>query len=117
MIKLAIIRNFALATALGMLLFAEFLHPIFHEHETCSWQENQCLTSGTSYLVQGDAVFVHAEYACPICYSMFLKYCANNSTFIGLCNYLNSTILLTLNFVFVETHFTGSPRAPPIVFS
>jgi hypothetical protein len=113
MIKSAIMRNLALTIAMGLLLFAEFLHPVFHNHDTCSKQETQYFVDGAPCLVQGDFELEHTEDACPICSSMFLKYCANNSTFIGLCNYLNYAILLPLNFIFVETHFTGSPRAPP----
>lgn len=115
MIKLTIMRNSVLAIALSLLLFAEFLHPIFHD--TCSKQESQCFASGALCLEQGDATFVHTEDACPICSSMFLKYCANNSTPIVSCSYYMTAVLSPLDFVFVETYFTGSPRAPPIVFS
>ncbi len=113
MIILTAIRNSALAIAIGVLLFAELLHPAFHNHETCSRHEDQYLVDGTPCLVQGDLEIEHSEDFCPICSSMLLKYCANNSTSIRLCNYLNSTIGLPQSFIFVETYFIGSPRAPP----
>jgi len=118
MINLTTIRNSVLALAMGVLLFAEFLHPLFHNHhDTCSGQESQCFSDDTPSLVQGDFEFAHAEHACSICSTMFLTYCANDSTSIVSCKYQDFAVLLPQDFVFVKTHFTGSPRAPPVVFS
>jgi hypothetical protein len=112
--NLTTIRNSALAIAVGLLLFAEFLHPVFHNHDACSRQESQCFVGGTPCLAQGDAAFAHVEYACSICSAMFLKYCASDSTFVVRCNYQDTAVLLPQYFVFVETDFTGFPRAPPV---
>ena len=118
MINLTTIRNSVLALAMGVLLFAEFLHPVFHNHhDTCSRQESRCFTDDTPCLTPGDFELERAEHACSICSSMFLTYCANGSTSIVLCKYQDSAVLSPLNFVFVETDFTGSPRAPPVIFS
>ena len=115
MINLRTIRNLVLASAMGVLLFAEFLHPLFHnDHDTCFKQESECVTDRTSFLAQGDFELVHADHACSICASAFLKYYAGDSVAVVLCSYQDSAALLPQNFVFVKTHFTGSPRAPPV---
>ncbi|MFA6102131.1 MAG: hypothetical protein WCV67_11515 [Victivallaceae bacterium] len=110
MINLTTIRNSALALAMGLLLFAEFLHPAFHNHATCS----RSLTGGTTGLAQGDFEFTHAGHACLICSSMFLKYCANVSSAIVICNRQDIVILLPPDFIFIETNLTILPRAPPV---
>jgi hypothetical protein len=109
------IKNSVLALAMGVLLFAEFLHPAFHNHhDTCSRQESQCFTGKTPALVNSDLKFTHVDSACSICASAFLKYYAGDSVAVVLCSYQDSAALLPQNFVFVKTHFTGSPRAPPV---
>jgi len=119
MINLTTIRNSVLALAMGVLLFAEFLHPLFHNHhDTCSYgQESQCFSVDTPSLVQGGLEFPHVDYACSICTSTFLKYCANDSRSIVSYKYQDFAVLLPQDFVFVKTVFTGYPRAPPVVFS
>jgi len=126
MINLTIIRNVALVIAMGMLLLAEFLHPVFHNHSLFPGQESKCITGATPCLVQGDTALkhdadkgiAHAEYPCPICSSTFLKYCASDSSSVVLyCNQDPAAVLPPQDFVFVETNFTGSPRAPPVLFS
>ena len=118
MTNLMTIRNSALAIAMGVLLFAEFLHPFLHNlHDTCSTLETQCFTDETPALVKSDLKFTHVDSACSICASAFLKYCANDSTSIASCNYQGSEVSLPQDFVFVKTVFTGYPRAPPVVFS
>ena len=126
MINLTIIRNVVLVIAMGMLLLAEFLHPVFHNHSIFPGQESKCANGGTLCLAQGDTalrhdtdtVLAHAEYACPICSSTFLKYCASDSSPAVLyCYHDTVTVLPPPDFVFVETNFTGFPRAPPVLFS
>jgi len=104
---------------MSLLLFAEFLHPLFHNHhhDTCPSQESQCLTDNTPCLTQGDFELAHAEHACSICSSMFLTYCASDPSPIISCKYQDSAVLSPLDFIFVATDFTGSPRAPPVIFS
>ena len=115
MTNLVTIKNSVLALAMGVLLFAEFLHPAFHNHhDTCSRQESQCFTGKTPALVNSDLKFTHVDSACSICASAFLKYYAGDSVAVVLCSYQDSAALLPQNFVFVKTHFTGSPRAPPV---
>lgn len=115
MINLTTIRNSVLALAMGVLLFAELLHPFLHNlHDTCSRLESQCFTGEMPALVKSDLMFTHVDSACSICASAFLKYCANDSTSIASCNYQDSEVLLPQDFIFVKTHFAGSPRAPPV---
>lgn len=113
MISLTMIRNSGLAIVFGLLLFAEFLHPVFHQHDSCFMQENQYCTAEFPDLMPVDGSLMHGEYACSICATMFMKYCFNNSILTVACSYHESAVLLSLDFVFVETNITGSPRAPP----
>lgn len=115
MINLTTIRNSALAIAMGVLLFAELLHPLLHNlHDTCSRLESQCFTGEMPALVKSDLKFTHVDSACSICASAFLKYCPGDSTGSLLCNYQGSEVLLPQDFIFVKTLFAGSPRAPPV---
>ena len=115
MINLTTIRNSALALAMGVLLFAEFLHPFLHNlHDTCSTLETQCFTDETPALVKSDLKFTHVDSACSICASAFLKYYAGDSRVVVFCSYQDSAVLLPRDFIFVKTNFTGSPRAPPV---
>ena len=115
MTNLVTIKNSVLALAMGVLLFAEFLHPAFHNHhDTCSRQESQCFTGKTPALVNSDLKFTHVDSACSICASAFLKYYAGDSTGSLLCNYQGAEVSLPQDFVFVKYYFTGSPRAPPV---
>ncbi len=115
MINLRTIRNLVLAIAMGVLLFAEFLHPLFHnDHDTCSGQESQCFSDDTPSLVQGDFEVAYVECACSICASAFLKYYAGDSAAVVLSSYHDSAALLPRDFIFVNTNLTGFPRAPPV---
>lgn len=126
MINLTIIRNIALVIAMGMLLLAEFLHPVFHNHNILPGQENKCTNGGTLCFVQDDTALkhdadtwlAHVEYPCPVCSSAFLKYCASDSISAVLYRYQDTvTVSPPQDLVLIETNFTGSPRAPPVLFS
>ena len=118
MMNLTIIRNSVLVTAAGMLLFAEFLHPVFHNQAIIPNLESKCFAGGAPCLEQGDTALAHSEYPCPICSSMFLKYCANDSGTAVLCAFQDAAVLPPLpDFVFVKINHPGFPRAPPVAFS
>ncbi len=119
MINLSTIRNLVLAIALGLLVFAEVLHPVFHKQYPCSWQANQCLAAGTPCMAQCDAAVAYIrQKACPIYSSMLLKYYANDSTSTVLCDNQNTAVSSPLpGFIPVEINPADSPRAPPVLLS
>ena len=119
MVNLTIIRSLALVLAMSMLLFAEFLHPVFHNQSICFWQEAKCCIDSTLCIEDDDPDFTYVvENACPICLSNLLKYCVIDSAPAILYDYQDIAVLAPLpDFVFIEINLIDSPRAPPVLLS
>lgn len=113
MIILTAIRNSALAIALSVMLFSEFLHPAFHNHDFHSGHGTRSFTTSSQFVNLVDAETGHIKSTCPICSYIFLKYYANDSTLITLSGYPDVTQSIPINFIYLETYLTCFPRGPP----
>lgn len=114
MIKLRVIRNMMLAAALSLLLFAEALHPLFHEHcDSDDCGASLAEASGAPFLTRGDVALDQHKKICPICSSALLKYCGYAQKISIGCDCQNLCPMFSPVFVFVEINLLHSPRAPP----
>jgi len=103
-----------LLAAWSLLLFADVLHPVFHEH--CGASDDcdvRPLIGVEAPFLTHAVAFDHHETTCPICSSALLKYCISiQKTAIG-CDCQNLCSLFSPIFVFVKINLLHSSRAPP----
>jgi hypothetical protein len=114
---ITLLRSLMLTAGIYSLLFAELLHPVFHDLTAHPEQIKQ-FTASTQYIAQTDAALNHSGHIpCPVCSCTLHGCCLNDSPPIFSHSYQVIAELSPQKYIFPEITFYSFARAPPVTFS